>query len=109
MATLKEKYKLPKEFKKKWVKALRSGKYKQGQGYLKVNEDSYCCLGVAVVINKRHIQSNFYHYINGAHASAVPKMLVGNPCENIIVSKLSKMNDDGRSFKYIASYIERYL
>lgn len=35
---------------KKWVKALRSGKYKQGQGLLKQtteqNTISHCCLGV---------------------------------------------------------------
>jgi len=29
-----------------WVKALRSGKYKQGRGALRTG-DMYCCLGVA--------------------------------------------------------------
>jgi hypothetical protein len=29
-----------------WVAALRSGKYKRGQGYLRPSEDTYCCLGV---------------------------------------------------------------
>lgn len=34
------------DFAKKWVAALRSGKYKQGTG--KLNKDgNYCCLGVA--------------------------------------------------------------
>lgn len=35
---------------KKWVDALRSGKYKQGRGYLcqiEEGEPHYCCLGVA--------------------------------------------------------------
>ena len=31
---------------RKWVKALRSGKYKQGNGRLET-EDGFCCLGVA--------------------------------------------------------------
>lgn len=31
--------------KDKWVKALRSGKYRQGRGSLQVN-DAFCCLGV---------------------------------------------------------------
>ena len=31
---------------KEWVKALRSGDYKQGHGRLHV-DDTYCCLGVA--------------------------------------------------------------
>jgi len=35
-----------KEAIRKWVDALRSGKYKQATGQLRVN-DSYCCLGVA--------------------------------------------------------------
>lgn len=31
----------------KWVKALRSGKYKQGIFRLQSEDDRYCCLGVA--------------------------------------------------------------
>jgi hypothetical protein len=31
--------------KKKWVEALRSGEYQQGEGHL-FKDDSYCCLGV---------------------------------------------------------------
>ena len=34
--------------RKKWVAALRSGKYKQGKGQLYDNlDEKYCCLGVA--------------------------------------------------------------
>lgn len=36
------------ELNTKWLEALRSGKYKQGQGYLQTIE-GYCCLGVARV------------------------------------------------------------
>lgn len=37
-----------------WVKALRSGKYKQGQGKLyRDGNDSYCCLGVLCKISGR--------------------------------------------------------
>ena len=32
--------------KKVWVKALRSGKFKQGKGKLKRYDETYCCLGV---------------------------------------------------------------
>lgn len=39
-----------KNIAKKWVKALRSGKYKQGWGYLKTTNNEgnpfHCCLGV---------------------------------------------------------------
>lgn len=33
------------EIKQRWVSALRSGKYQQGQGQLRDN-NGYCCLGV---------------------------------------------------------------
>ena len=32
--------------KKKWLKALRSGKFKQTRGLLKDGQGGYCCLGV---------------------------------------------------------------
>ena len=42
--------KLPKDVKKRWLKALRSGKYKKTKGRLRFidgnNDASYCCLGV---------------------------------------------------------------
>lgn len=34
------------EYKRKWVDALRSGKYRQGVGVLKNANEEYCCLGV---------------------------------------------------------------
>lgn len=37
----------PEEARALWVKALRSGKYKQGTGRLRGEDKSYCCLGVA--------------------------------------------------------------
>ena len=53
-----KKYKLPKEFAEKWLTALRSGDYEQGNEHLlsyeevdeftvNYNKKSYCCLGVA--------------------------------------------------------------
>lgn len=29
-----------------WIKALRSGKYKQGRSTLRTDDDKFCCLGV---------------------------------------------------------------
>jgi hypothetical protein len=34
------------EIKAQWVQALRSGEYKQGQGALRSDDNTYCCLGV---------------------------------------------------------------
>ena len=56
--TPKTSFKLPKQVKTKWVKALRSGKYEQGHGQLRTDSDfdfnndgtikcQFCVLGVA--------------------------------------------------------------
>jgi len=114
----KQTNKLPKAFKKKWVAALRSGKYKQGKHRLKqtdIKGDSYCCLGVACEIaNSKNIQGN-YIVGNISKNNNIPKLIKGNS-ENSIVAKLTQLNDgeissgdNSKSFKYIASYIERYL
>jgi len=112
----KEKPKLPKAFKKKWVAALRSGKYKQGIGSLyDANEDTYCCLGVAGKICGIDVPNLTYwdsKKINKSIiAKGLPKILIGD--NNDLVSKLSNWNDgEGGpkwSFKKIAAYIERYL
>lgn len=53
---------MKKELKEEWVKALRSGKYKQGREMLRKNvngEDYYCCLGVLADICGPHIEKNF--------------------------------------------------
>jgi hypothetical protein len=34
------------ELKEKWLKALRSGQYRQGTGRLRTADDCYCALGV---------------------------------------------------------------
>jgi hypothetical protein len=83
---------------RKWVKALRSGKYKKARGGLKV-EGGYCCLGV---LNKVCGLGDSGH----------------RPCLSIPVSEkiglgvneqchLIEMNDGKRSFNYIANYLER--
>lgn len=36
---------MEKELRDRWIEALESGKYKQGQRYLCIG-DEYCCLGV---------------------------------------------------------------
>lgn len=38
--------KMRKEDANKWLKALRSGDYKQGNGHLKTADNKFCCLGV---------------------------------------------------------------
>lgn len=44
--------KLNPEIKKKWVKALRSGKYNQCDGQLRQG-DTFCCLGVLCDLHRK--------------------------------------------------------
>lgn len=103
--------------KKKWLKALRSGDYKQGSGCLKrVNENgtTYCCLGVLIdTLGTRwkKVAGRTHLACRGNAVAALPadiKRQVG--LSDKVESKLIEMNDQkGRSFKQIARYIERYL
>lgn len=53
---------MKKEVAKKWVKALRSGKYKQGETYLKQLNDNgqakHCCLGVLCELYNDSMRKN---------------------------------------------------
>ena len=44
----------PEEARTLWVKALRSGEYKQTRGQLRQG-DAYCCLGVACDLYGKHV------------------------------------------------------
>lgn len=74
-----------KKIRREWIKALRSGKYKQTRGTLhstKRNRDSFCCLGVLCDLALKKgvlkptdivVSYNEYHYLgrNGVLPKAV--------------------------------------
>lgn len=102
---------LPKNFKTKFLKALRSGEYPQGQDRL-TDGVKYCCLGVACeVAGVKKIPKN-YQFIPSAIADPkkqfkkVPQILKG---DQSVPRELAHLNDDGKSFKEIADYIEANL
>lgn len=105
------------EIKAKWVKALRSGKYKQGRSALRSATDEFCCLGVlcnVVAPNEwNEAALNGIAFTHGKHrAGSVPMPEYTSPIgiEHDQVSKLWKLNDfDGRNFREIADYIEQNL
>ncbi len=103
---------MDKRLKSKWVKALRSGKYKQGFGALK-SDNSYCCLGVLCDVSNIGAwdKSNRYLYNTQYSAATITQELrnkVGLTVEQ--QGKLIDLNDsDFKSFEDIASYIERYM
>lgn len=117
--------KLPKAFKNKWLKALRSGEYKQAKRALKreIQEDGqgiqygYCCLGVAAEIAGCKIPIEKAGWIAGGRKdlnakavkgyTKVPKLLQEN---GFIPKLLSNLNDiDNYDFKRIADWIEKNI
>lgn len=106
------------KLKKKWVDALRSGKYEQGRGELRSTDDTYCCLGVLCdVIDPANWQRVYnekrsvYHYYYGSALVSLPTSL----SDEISLSftdrnTLMSMNDSGvKTFSEIADWIETNL
>ena len=96
---------MEREPKKKWIKALESGRYKQTQENLEL-DGRYCCLGVlckTMRIDPRIVKSSFDFEL--LSESFLEK--VGLTEEE--QSKLAGMNDNGKSFREIAAYIRANL
>ena len=99
---------MDKKLKAKWVKALRSGKYKQGQCSLyKKKEKAYCCLGVLGRVMGKTAAS-LGNAKNEPASGMTPKSWrVIDPDR---VDALISMNDhQSRPFGEIADYIEANL
>ena len=100
-----------KKWKDKWVKALRSGKYKQGYAKLKDRADRYCCLGVLLrVLHPKIKWFDILHKFNGKDDillcnSVQDKVKLRNGVQDYLVSQ----NDSGSTFADIADYIEATL
>ena len=77
----------------KWVDALRSGDYKQGNGCLRDHNDNYCCLGVAcevlgleAVISKHIPDHDRYQYDNEIYfLPAAARDLLGLASDDSII------------------------
>ncbi len=108
-----------KEIAKKWVKALRSGKYKQGQKSLctvKGKTAKYCCLGVLCHILKTPYEKcgdlKRYDEDTAVLPSSVLEKAGMHSCwgetRSGHFSSLTHLNDDGKSFNEIADFIEQH-
>lgn len=114
---------MDKRLKKLWVKALRSGRYKQGKGALK-EAGQYCCLGVLANIQGAKWTEAGNPYVgsvcigkrNEETALLRPKFAGGLSTKT--QGRLAMMNDGDytsfgakipMSFKEIADYIEKKL
>ena len=119
---LRANFKLERNFKRKWVAALRSGKYKQTVSHL-YDAGGFCCLGVMCALRGAKLDEmdqiglpgdlpNFNELFNidskhakfFSEAGAQPWQV---PYRGEMVY-LTELNDDHRlSFKQIANIIER--
>lgn len=101
------------EIKVKWVKALRSGRYKQTTGAL-YDGGGHCCLGVlcrtlrAKLIYDRSVR--YFDWRGDQAADLLPKSLLRHVgISHAEQHELAQMNDDGQTFADISDYIERRL
>jgi hypothetical protein len=122
--------------KKKWVAALRSGKYKQGHGALRIKgakKDAFCCLGVladvagckwdsaiieaakATDVSPEVTRGKKLRGIAGA-CGVLPDKIAKRfgidgdlPSGDNLQSELSSRNDHGYNFEQIATWIEKSL
>ena len=100
---------LDQEFAIRWVRALRSGTYRQGTRYLRNVDDHYCCLGVAAdLIDPKAWRKWLVWYQWGSSyglLSVETETRIGLTA--IGQRELACMNDNGRTFAEIADQIER--
>jgi len=109
------------KIKKLWLEALRSGEYKQSKDELK-NDNGYCCLGVLCDLHRKITKKKNNKWDKGKYLNAdvdLPKEVMKwakldeiNP--TILINKkdrrsLAELNDNGKSFKQIANFIEKHL
>lgn len=117
-----------KKIKKLWLEALRSRKYKQGDGYLKDKDGKFCCLGVLcdIYAEKMGLEwemddsfDSAYRFID--QQAYLPKkvqewaglehlggVVLGEDKDGDDVD-LTHLNDGGRKFYQIARIIEEKL
>lgn len=111
------KIEMDEEWRKRWVAALRSGKYKQTQGQLRLGSSpeyhSYCCLGVLCEISGLgHWQSasggmfvdTQYNHSNAQLPFTLSKQLGLGPLQQEYLTRLNDVHV--ATFARIADIIE---
>lgn len=107
--------KLPKKFKAKWIKALRSGDYEQGRNAL-YKDGKFCCIGVECHLHGVSKEKLAANYCGGGtklsfviipdYMDVISKTVFGFRSASRC---LIDMNDSGKSFDEIANWIENNL
>ena len=97
-----------KNLKRKWLRALRSGRYKQGKYYLRNSEDRYCCLGVLCecLEKPKWNDMNGYYKYKDRYVGTVSKRILSDKIQNTLID----LNDsECMSFLEIADYIKNNI
>lgn len=105
------------DLKSKWVEALRSGKYHQGETYLRSAGDCWCCIGVLVDVTGYQWPplNSARGYAYGHDYRGLPNTTMPLPSQQAElgisydhVCELVSMNDGSRKFSFarIADWIE---
>jgi len=92
------------QLKAKWVAALRSGEYPQGNGFLE-KDGCYCCLGVLCAIQDEQWKK---YFPDSLYSETLPDAVNGG-LSGAERRELASQNDGGCSFTEIADYIEKNL
>lgn len=96
------------------VATLRSGKYRQGQRWLRRGNDAFCCLGVACAISgiaDIRYQNGSDVYIYDGHSASLPPSVQNfygfrDAYGDFYSECLSSLNDNGMAFSGIADIID---
>jgi hypothetical protein len=90
---------------KKWVAALRSGKYQQGKCFLKTDDGKFCCLGVLAELAKEvGLSNDGDKFLDGS--VVIWSGLHGSSGSYANGESLAFDNDRGKTFLEIADIIE---
>ena len=112
------------EIKQRWIEALRSGEYKQGQGCLhNHNKNTFCCLGVLCDLHAKETNTNWVDHREEGRPSdyldddlLLPNKVVewsgledDDPLINRTLSLAGYNDHKGYSFDQLADLIEKHL
>jgi hypothetical protein len=104
---------MDKDIKDRWVRALRSGVYEQGEAVLySVEKHLFCCLGVLCVVagaEPEQIAGESFHDPDWLEAVGADRAEQIKPTSESHFWRLAHMNDEGKSFAVLADYIEANL
>jgi len=127
-----KRFKMDPTIKLRWTRALSSGEYKQGVGFLRVvrpnGERIYCCLGVLCELHARETggpgfepakvkgTGDLYMGVNNVLPEPVRKWAGLSSTRGGLVAideetikELTTINDEGVDFQFISDWIEKNL